>query len=61
MALPEQFCDLWQQHQRMSNGDIDIQSAILVAHTHLELIGRQRPPDQIDDPGERFLAEQIRH
>lgn len=60
LVTAEKCWELWQERQKRSGSDTDMQRARLAVETHLERIALQRPLDGIEDDDARAKAATTR-
>ena len=60
LTTPRDCWGLWRRRQQLAGSDTDSARARLAAETHLARIAQHRPLAQIEDPGQRAEAEQVR-
>jgi len=60
LTTPQQCWELWRRRQRLAASDTDSDRARLAIETHMARIAQHRPLVQIEDPGKRMEAQQLR-
>ncbi len=61
LTTPQQCWAWWEQRQQLAGSDTDHYRARLAVETHLTRISQHRPLEQIDDPGQRTAAQEVRN